>query len=385
MFSRRLPHDLSENPLAKACTDLRARGAAILDLTPANPTVAGFTYPDREIAMAFAKAAVRVYEPHPRGLPAARTAIVRYYAEHGYGVDAGSLHCTASSSESYGMLFRLLCDPGDAICVPAPSYPLFSYLAALEGVSLRQYHLRRTPFGEWRIAFPSLEDTIDEQCKAVIVVNPSNPTGNYLQPEEYEQLEAFCARRNLALIVDEVFHDFSFVSHPTLRTVGGSSTALRFTLNGLSKLLGLPQMKLGWILTEGPATMRDAALARLDVIADSYLSVGTPVMAAAERLLPLHADIQKQITARCRGNLLVARESLGDHFLSPEGGWNLVIALDTNLRDDEWALKLLRENQVLVHPGYLFDFPTGSYVVGSLLTEEETFASGISSMMPLIG
>lgn len=275
------------------------------------------------------------------------------------------------------MLFRLLCDPGDDVCVAYPAYPLFDYLAALEGIRLQPYHLRRTPLDTWRISFPSLEEAIGERTRAVVVVNPSNPAGNYLQSDELRRLDDLCAARDLALIVDEVFCDYAHIDTQPARTVGGMPRALRFTLNGISKLLGLPQLKLGWIVTEGPDDLRAEAVSRLDVIADAYLGTGTPVMEAAERLLSLRADIQAQILSRCRTNLDLLQRELGARILAPEGGWNAVISLDPGTRDEQWALDLLSERHVLVHPGYLFDFPQGAYAVVSLLPEEHVFAEGI--------
>jgi alanine-synthesizing transaminase len=385
----------------------------IQDLTLSNPTRADFDYPGEEIRESFARAAECRYDPHPRGLTEARQAIAGYYAEgtsgSGAHVDPARIHCTASSSEAYSMLFKLLCDPGDEICIPLPAYPLFSWLAALDAVTVRPYHLRLAPEGRWCIDMHSLDLAMNARTRAVIVVNPSNPAANYLRPEEFAQLDALCARSGAALIADEVFWDFPLIEYTAVgngmeiadsaeasgiafmrqRTAGISGQALRFTINGLSKLLALPQMKLGWILTEGPPRLRDDALARLDVIADSYLSVGTPVMAAAPALLALRERIQRQIRQRCRANLSAAREIFGDspsgfELLEPEGGWSALIALPGDADEEAIALRLLDEHRVLVHPGYLFDFARGKYLVISLLAAEPEMREALGRMLLLM-
>lgn len=380
----------------------------MLDLTLANPTRADFEYPIAEISAAFAAAAEHRYDPHPRGLLPARKAIAAYYTEGTLlHVDTAHLHCTASSSEAYSMLFKLLCDPGDEICIPLPAYPLFSWLAALDAVTVRPYHLRIAPDGRWCIDMHSLDLAMSTRTRAVIVVNPSNPAANYLRPDEFAQLDALCARNSVALITDEVFWDFPLIEFTAgengieiavgtgengiafmrQRTAGISGEALRFTINGLSKLLALPQMKLGWILTEGPQRLRDDALARLDVIADSSLSVGTPVMAAAPALFGLRERIQRRISARCRGNLSTAREifrdsSSGIGLLQPEGGWSALIALPEYADEETIALRLLEEHHVLVHPGYFFDFARGKYLVISLLPPESGLEEALGRMHP---
>ncbi len=440
MFSSRLPDDLSENQLTLRARALRRAGVRIWDLTLSNPTRAGFEYPTADIREAFARAAECGYDPHPRGMLPAREAIAGYYAEGASGraalrdgapqrardseaepgplgaqVDATHLHCTASSSEAYSMLFKLLCDPGDEICIPLPAYPLFSWLAAMDAVTVRPYRLRLAPDGHWCIDMHSLDMAMSARTRAVIVVNPSNPAANYLRPEEFAQLDALCARRHAALITDEVFWDYPLTEFAAAangreiadgmghtdgagqrgtaclrqRTAGISGQALRFTINGLSKLLALPQMKLGWILTEGPPRLRDDALARLDVIADAYLSVGTPVMAAAPALLALRDRMQRQILARCRANLSTARQIIGAspsgiELLEPEGGWNALIALPENADEETVALRLLEEHRVLVHPGYLFDFARGKYFVISLLAPEADMLEALGRMQRLM-
>ncbi len=422
MFSSRLPNDLTENRLTRQVRELRFTGEPLLDLTLSNPTRAGFVYPEAELREAFAHSAEPSYDPQPRGLMRTRETIAGYYGARGAErsapgivIDPGHIHCTSSSSEAYSMLFKLLCDPGDEICIPLPAYPLFSYLAALEAVTVRTYNLRLAPDGHWQIDMHSLDMAIGERTRAVIVVNPSNPAANYLRPAEFTQLDSLCARNGAALITDEVFWDFPLLDFTDgddgrgvsvqaeadagkgsvrtevpgssevgtvaegiavlrQRTAGISGEALRFTINGLSKLVALPQMKLGWILTEGPTALRDNALTGLDLISDAYLSVGRPVMIAAPALLDLRSGMQDQIRTRCRRNLQISEETLKDYsnggrLLRPEGGWSAVIALPDDSDEEALALQLLREQRVLVHPGYFFDFARGKYFVLSLLGE----------------
>ncbi|MBE0642585.1 MAG: pyridoxal phosphate-dependent aminotransferase [Bacteroidetes bacterium] len=412
MFSSRLPDDLSENRLSRRVRELRAEGVELLDLTLSNPTRAGLTYPEEEIREAFARASALPYDPQPRGLAVTREAIAAGSgalqradgfrgSERRPFIDPAHLHCTSSSSEAYSMLFKLLCDPGDEICIPLPAYPLFAWLAGLDAVRVRPYNLRLAPDGHWHIDMHSLDMAISDRTRAVIVVNPSNPAANYLRPDEFLQLDSLCARNRIALITDEVFWDFPLIDFSAgaagieaapvsresenvvtrQRTVGIPGEALRFTINGLSKLLALPQMKLGWILTEGPASLRDDALARLDVIADSYLSVSTPVMAAAPALLGFRENIQSQIRTRCLRNLETARALFGDArsgltLLPPEGGWSALLRLPDAADEEVIALRLLEQERVLVHPGYLFDFARGKFLVVSLLSPEEGFAEG---------
>ncbi len=410
VFSSRLPDDLSENLLTRRARELRADGGELLDLTISNPTRTGFTYPEEEMRVAFARVADLAYDPQPRGLVVTREAIAGYYAEGAEGaeggpLDPGSIHCTASSSEAYSMLFKLLCDPGDEICIPLPAYPLFAWLAGLDAITIRPYNLRLAPDGRWRIDMHSLDLAISDRTRAVIVVNPSNPAANYLRPDEFLQLDSLCARNRIALITDEVFWDFPLMDHSVAesglasaadstergnlisrqRTVGIPGDALRFTINGLSKLLALPQMKLGWMLTEGPARLRDEALARLDVIADAYLSVSTPVMAAAPVLLALRAPIQEQIRIRCLRNLEAARMHFGSgrsgiSLLQPEGGWSALLRLPDDADEEAIALRLLEDERVLVHPGYLFDFARGKFLALSLLGPADRFLRALEAI-----
>jgi alanine-synthesizing transaminase len=377
MFSHRTPADLSHNRLTELLQALRIAETPITDLTSSNPTTVGFSsFPDTLESM-LGKGARLQYAPDPRGLWSAREAIAAYYSESGCALTPDDVHCTSSSSEAYSMLFKLLCDPGDEVLFPQPSYPLFRHLTALDNIALRWYRLRRTPMNRWRMDILSLVDGITANTRAIVIVNPSNPAGNYIQQDEWEQLQSLCRKRNIALIIDEVFHDFRLTEEEAFRTAGAVGEALSFTISGLSKMCALPQLKLSWILSGGATALRREAQMRLDFIADAYLSVGSPVMTAAKELLALRRDTQLQITQRLQENLRSGRAILGEGLLPVEGGWNVVLDLPHVTDDEDWACTLLEEEGILVHPGALFDFDDGAFAVLSLLTEPEDFKQGI--------
>jgi aspartate/methionine/tyrosine aminotransferase len=373
MFSTRAGFDLTENALARAVA--ARRGARLLDLTQSNPTAAGLSYDATAILSALADPAALMYEPTPRGLLAARAAVAGYYGDAG---TAERTLLTASTSEAYSFLFKLLCDPGDSVCVPRPSYPLFDYLAALESVRVRPYDLAYD--GAWHIDLPQLEAAA-RGARAIVLVNPNNPTGSFLHAEELARL---CAL-GLPLISDEVFKDFAFGDDASrVTTLALQEQTLAFSLSGLSKVCGLPQLKLGWVVVSGPAPERALALARLELIADTFLSVGTPVQHAAARLLVLRGPLAAQIRARVTRNRAALCGALGTHspasLLDCEGGWYATLRLPRTRSEETWTLELLARD-VLVHPGYFFDFANEAHVIVSLLTEEDTFAEGIGRLL----
>jgi hypothetical protein len=399
MFSRRLRWPYQPNRLSRLLDEKRARGAAVLDLTESNPTRAGLSYPAEAIAAALADPGAALYEPAPRGLEAARAAVAAYCAGRGRPVGPDRLILTAGTSEAYAILFKLLGDPGDAVLAPRPSYPLFDYLAALEGLRVVTYPIAYDD--RWSIDLEALERSFDS-CgtappRVVVVVNPNNPTGSALRCSERTRLREICARRDAALISDEVFFDFldretveravrsgdAIVSAlgegpapPVLAAERGNG-ALTFALGGLSKACGLPQMKLGWIVADGPGGAVGEALERLDLIADTYLSVGTPVMRAAGRLLEIGAGIQSAIRRRLEGNARILRDrtpaGCSCRVLSRDGGWYAVLQVPAVVPEEDLVLALLSEDDVLVHPGYFFDFSREAYLVLSLLPEPATF------------
>ena len=372
MFSRRLPWDLPRNPLSTLLDARHRAGTPVLDLTESNPTRAGFTYPAEQILAALADPRALLYHPSPRGLLSAREAISNYYSQRGREVPPSNILLTASTSEAYAYLFKLLADPGDEILTPRPSYPLFEFLAALESVKTRQYPLRYD--GAWHIDFDALERAVTPRTRAIVVVNPNNPTGSFLQPAEFDRLQALASNRGIAILLDEVFLDYGFAPTP----VPSPPKALTFSMSGLSKIAGLPQLKLGWIVADGPG--HPEALDRLELIADTYLSVATPVQLALPTLLSLSTALRDQIRKRTSANLAWLRSiTAGSEFqaLHVEGGWYATLQVPRTRSEEEWALMLLRERDVLVQPGFFFDFESEAYLVLSLLTARDVFEHGV--------
>jgi aspartate/methionine/tyrosine aminotransferase len=360
----------------------RARGQALIDLTESNPTVVGLRYPEALIREALADAAALRYEPTPKGLLSARAAVAAYYRRHQRVVDPERITLTASTSEAYSWLFKLLCDPGDEVLVPTPSYPLFEHLAGLEAVRVTPYPLRY--HGGWFLDVEEVARVLTARSRAVLVVNPNNPTGSFLRRGEHARLQQLCAERDLALISDEVFADYAFAPDGERVTtlVDDDATALTFCLSGLSKLVGLPQLKLGWIVLGGPPARRAAAEARLELIADTYLSVGAPVQHAAPRLLQLVDDVGAQIAARVRDNrdhLAAALRGAPANLLASDGGWSAIVRLPAIRSEEEWVLSLL-DAGVLVHPGFFYDL-AGTHAVLSLLAPFDRLRDGIAAIV----
>ena len=384
-FSSRFKWNLQANRLALLLAEKKRVGAKILDLTESNPTRAGFDYPTTEILSALTAPQAMTYEPTPRGLLSARQAVTDYYRERGETVEPERIHLTASTSEGYAYLFKLLADHGDAVLVPQPSYPLFEFLAALESIELRPYELIYSHPRGWQIAFDSLEQAASSRARAIIIVNPNNPTGSFIKRNELERLTALCATRGLALVVDEVFSDYAFApDKERVSSFISVSSVLTFVMSGISKTLVLPQMKLGWIVTGGPEELRREAEERLDLIADTYLSVGAPVQHAAPAWLRLRAGLQRQIIERVRGNLEHLSQLAADspcRLLKVEGGWYAVLEVPRHVSEEELVLALLAEDEVLVHPGYFFDFEREAFLVLSLLPPPEIFREAISRLL----
>jgi aspartate/methionine/tyrosine aminotransferase len=383
MFSERTRWDLRPNRLAERLAAKRAAGARLLDLTESNPTRVGLPYPG-DLLAALAGAEVRRYEPAPFGLAAAREAVAADFARRGVPLDPGRIVLSASTSEAYAFLFKLLCDPGDEVLVPRPGYPLFDFLAALESVRVRPYPLAHD--GAWHPDVAALRAALGPRTRAVVVVSPHNPTGHCLKCDERDALEALCVGRGLALVSDEVFADYTFRDDPRRTgSVARDGPALAFTMGGLSKSCGLPQLKLAWTAVTGPEPLRRDALARLEVVADTYLSVSTPVQVAAPGLLARRAELASPIRARLRANLDALRAAIGPAspatLLEPEGGWSAVLRVPATLTEEQRVTRLLEERDVLVHPGYFFDFPREAFLVLSLLTPESDFAEGVARVL----
>lgn len=379
--------NLQTNRLSLLLDEKKRRSVRIFDLTESNPTAAGFEYPAEDILHALAQPQILRYEPQPRGLLSTRQAVAEYYRRRGEPVAPEQIQLTVSTSEAYTFLFKLLADPGQNILVPQPSYPLFDFLAGLEGLELLPYCLDYDDASAtWYIDFESIADAITEQTRAIIWVNPNNPTGSFIKREEAAQLQQICAMQQLALIVDEVFSDYTFLpARHRLTSFAGATEVLTFVMSGLSKILGLPQMKLGWIVVNGPEKLRQQAQEYLELIADTYLSVGTPVQHAAPKWLELETALQKPLHRRVRANLAFLQTQLDGHptcrLLRAEGGWYAILQSEAFIPEEELILTLLERDDVLVHPGYFFDFATEGFLIVSLLPPAEIFHEGISRLL----
>ena len=383
MFSRRLSWSLSSNRLARLLAEKRQAGTEILDLTESNPTRAGFDYSAQQILPGLNDSRSLVYKPEPLGLRSAREAVARYYARRGQDVPPERLTLTASTSEAYSFLFKLLGNPGDGVLVPRPSYPLFDYLASVESIEADSYSLVYD--GTWSVDLETIRRKIGPRTRALLLVHPNNPTGSYVKRAERDALTAICREHGLALIVDEVFSDYPLHEDPgRVPSFVGDSGVLTFVLSGLSKIAALPQMKLAWICTGGPEDLQGEAQQRLEQLGDLFLSVGAPVQHAAGRFLELAPAMQGGIRARLIENDRLLRKALRPESpleaLRTEGGWYAVIRCPDVRSSEEWALALLASDDTLLHPGYLFDFPSEAYLVVSLLADSEIFAEGIDRL-----
>ena len=388
MFSTRTNWHLEQNALTRALNEVRASGQEIFDLTISNPTEAGVR-PDAEAVLgALVNPGALRYDPQPRGLLEARRAVCRYYREahRVFDLDPEGIVLTTSTSEAYSYVFRLLCNPGDEILVPKPSYPLFEFLADLSDVKLIPYPLIYDH--GWQIDFDSLYKAASPRSRAAIIVHPNNPTGSYVSASETNALNDFCHDYGAALIVDEVFLDYAHdgESRPSF---AANVDALTFTLSGISKISALPQMKLAWVVTSGPAEAVADAGARLEVIADTFLSMNAPVQLAAPVFLELRKQIQPILLDRLRANLGELDRQLIQHpacvRLQVEAGWYAVLRVPAVESDEDLAIRLLREAQVSVHPGHFYDFSTDGHLVLSLITEPHVFREGMARLLRLIG
>jgi alanine-synthesizing transaminase len=392
MFSKRTDWKLEENAYAKTLRRNRDGGRPILDLTASNPTTCGFTYDKQTILAALADASSLQYDPEPKGLLKARESVARYYSERSpnAGVDPENLILTTGTSEAYSFLFRLLCDAGDEVLVAQPSYPLFDFLADLQDVNLRPFQLVYDH--GWQIDFPSLKKALSDRTRAVLLVHPNNPTGHFTGIDEADQLSSFCDEHGLALIVDEVFLDYDIAKASALKAKHGSfiasRRALTFVLSGLSKVAALPQMKLGWIAANGPAPLLQCAMARLEMIADTYLSLSVPPQCALPAILAQHLSMRRQLMSRIEENLNSLDAQLATQTLvsrlEVEGGWYAVLRVPAVRSDEEIAIGLLNRRSILVHPGHFYNFPRDGYLVVSLLIQTSEFTEGMSELLPYI-
>ena len=393
MFADRTNWDLTPNALSVALAAYRASGKPLLDLTASNPTECGFVYDSEAILAALANPAALHYEPDPRGLLSARESVSRYYAERGDHVPPDGIVLTTSTSEAYSFVFKLLCNAGDEVFVPQPSYPLFDFLADLQDVRLVRYPLIYDH--GWQIDFHAVTQAITPRTRAVIVVNPNNPTGNFCQLQEIAQLNEICSAHGTAVIADEVFLDYSLGKQQP-QSFAANPEALTFTMSGISKICGLPQMKAAWLVTSGPEALRAEALARLEVIADTYLSMSAPIQHALPFMLQTRHALQPQLAGRVRQNLAELDRQLAAYKDLPgeesrergiwrrlqcEGGWYAVLQLPAHQSSDELAMRLLKERGVYLHPGYFYEFAGERFVVVSLITPAGDFADGLRALI----
>jgi alanine-synthesizing transaminase len=382
MFAARTNWNLASNRLAETLLRHRNSGRKLLDLSAANPTECGFQYDHKAILSALQQPGALEYHPDPRGLLTAREAVSRYYAAIGIEVPSDSMILTTSTSEAYSFAFRLLANPGDEILIPAPSYPLFDFLADIQDVKPRPYPL----FYDhgWHIDFHALEQAATSRTRAVVVVHPNNPTGHFTKPEEIVRLNEICASRQMAIIADEVFLDFC-LSAERPSSFAGNRDALTFTLSGLSKICGLPQMKAAWLAVSGPQDSKTEALARLEVIADTFLSMNAPVQRALPAFLGQRSAFQEQLIARVRRNVAELDRQLAAQKVSSrldlEGGWYAVLRVPSTRSDEDLALFLLNDSGVYVHPGHFYDFSSDGYLVVSLISKEKQFSSGLKTLL----
>lgn len=385
MFADRTKWNLATNRLSEALAQHRAAGKSLVDLTVSNPTECGFLYDERAILAALQDSAVLKYKPEPQGLASARQAVREYYSERVVEVNANDIFLTTSTSEAYSYVFRLLCNPGDEILIPAPSYPLFDFLADIQDVKPARYLLLYDH--GWQIDFHSLERAITPRTRAIIVVHPNNPTGHFTKSEEVNKLNAICSERGLALIADEVFMDFSLGTKQPW-SFAGNSDALTFTLSGISKICGLPQMKVAWAIIAGPPELKSETRARLEVIADTYLSMNAPVQLALAAFLAQRRGFQQQLMERVRQNLAEMDRQLSLQRvcgrLEVEGGWYAVLRVPATRSDEELALSLLNETGVYVHPGHFYDFAHDGFLVVSLISREAEFSQGLASLLEFL-
>jgi alanine-synthesizing transaminase len=384
MFADRTNWNLAANRLSNALARHRNAKKPLIDLSASNPTECGFVYDTEAILRALANPSVLAYEPEPKGLLSAREAIALYYAARGNRVPVDDIFLATSTSEAYSFVFRILCNPGDELLIPCPSYPLFDLLADLQDVRLVRYPLVYDH--GWQIDFHALEAALTPRTRGVIVVHPNNPTGHFAQSADSSKLNQICSARDMAVIADEVFLDYSLAGGETL-SFASNTGALTFTLSGLSKICGLPQMKVAWLITSGPECVKTQALDRLEVIADIYLSMNTPIQLATPALLEQRRQFQKQLMWRVRKNLceldrqLSAQKSCSR--LEAGGGWYAVIRVPATRSDTDLAIDLLDTKDVYLHPGHFYDFPGDGYLIVSLMAPEQNFAEGIKRLLSL--
>ena len=358
MFSSRFNYELSDNPLNILLNRKKSNGDKIIDLTISNPTLAGFKYEEEVIISAISQPASLTYKPSPNGLIEARDAICHYYKDSKSDINADSIFLTSGTSEAYSFIFKLLCNPGDEILIPKPSYPLIDFIAGLENIDVFKYPLVYD--GCWKIDLLRLKSMVSKKVKAIIIINPNNPTGSYLNRDELDKINGICIDNDIAIISDEVFLDYKFSENVKPFSLTGNKKVLTFVLSGLSKICALPQLKLSWIQINAPDDIFSKVIERMEIITDTFLSVGTPVQNAAAKLISSRRYIQNQILTRININLKFLKNEIkksnNSILLVPKGGWYAILKFNDNIPDEERCLKLLQEHNIYIHPGYFYDF-----------------------------
>ncbi len=372
------------NLLASTYEKMLKEGKKILDLTISNPTKVGFTYPFEKINSALQNMQIFEYNPHPQGLYKTRETISNYYTEKGFDVLPEDVFLVSGTSEGYSYLLKLLCNPGDSVLVPAPSYPLLDFIATLENVEIGHFYLKLTSEGEWRLDLENIYSKIKPNTKAILFVQPNNPTGTILSKIEAQNLIELCEEKRICLIIDEVFREFIF-NEQTVVPLLYSEEIPVFILNGISKTLALPQFKLGWILALLPQRFKKQIHEALEIIADTFLSVNTPVQVALKELFEIRVEIKSMIMQRLKTNLEYALEKLSNSsrltIYKPQGGWYIVVKFNNMMRSEEFAVNLLKSKNVYLHPGEMFRFPKDKFLVISLLTPLQEFTEGLDRLI----
>jgi len=387
-FSHRTSWQLHPNRISSLLEQRRQKGQVVYDLTLSNPTISGIKYPSGVILEAISDKKSLHYQPDPRGLVTAREAVSAYYLSRKIAVDPSCIFLSASTSESYSNIFKLLCNPSQNILVPRPSYPLFDYLARINDVEVRHYSLVYER--GWLVDLYSLKGAVTKSTKAIVLINPHNPTGVFIKKGEFQKIVRLAEEKKLAIVADEVFSDYFYAEDASrLTTTASNGAVLTFTMNGLSKMAGLPQMKLGWSVLSGPKSDLAKAAERLEIIADTFLSVNTPVQIALLKLMKAGVTIQRQILKRVKNNRIRLERTVNElpscSLLASEGGWYAVLRVPRIKTDEEWSLGLLKETGVYVHPGYFFDFEEEGHLVISLLPEEKEFLAAVGKLKHYIG
>lgn len=384
MFSCRTNWNFQNNRITKLIQEYQRNNISIIDLSESNPTKVGFNYPEKFVLKDFCSGKNLIYNPHPKGLINAREAICKFYHKKNINIHPESIIITAGSSDAYNYIFRLIAEPGDEILVPSPSYPLLQFLSRLNDISIKNYRLLYD--GEWHIDIDSIYRNITNKTKAILFIHPNNPTGSYVKNEEYEKVLELANRYGLIFISDEVFYEYEIEDKPNkFNSFSEKSDILTFTINGISKLLGLSQMKLGWVIVSGPNKLKQEAINRLEIISDTFLSVNTPVQNSLPIWLENYEELHNQIKHRVIINYFRIKDQIlansAIELLNVEGGWNGILRFPNIFTDEQWVELFLKKYRLFLQPGYFYDFERGAYLLVSLLLPENIIKKNIIAVL----